>query len=92
MTGGRRGRAVGPSPNRPIVRNPMESKCWCGADIDPDRAELGFTTCVHHGHQKPHIGFMVYGHKTAGDIQIIPDNSRTQESLRLARRANARSR
>lgn len=70
----------------------MTHKCWCGADIDEDRYEAGFTTCILHGNSKPHVGFMNFSHKTAPDIVIIPDRPSTRETLRLANRANARSR
>lgn len=70
----------------------MERKCWCGAVIDEDRYEAGFTTCILHGSQRPHIGFTVYPHKTGGETVIIADTSRNSENVRLAKRAYARSR
>lgn len=67
-------------------------KCWCGELIDEDRFALGFSTCVQHASQKPHVGYMDFAHKTAPEIVIIPNNSKNEESLRRAQRINERAR
>lgn len=69
-----------------------EHRCICGAAIDEDRYDAGFKTCILHGSQRPHVGFMSYAHKTAPDIVIIPNTSGSQETIRIARRAYERGR
>ena len=61
----------------------------CGVEVHPERAELGFSTCVDCSDAKPKRGFMVYGPKTAGALQILPDDP---ESQRIAERAHRRER
>jgi hypothetical protein len=64
--------------------------CHCGNPISDERYEAGYTTCIKHASKTKKVGFMVYGHKTAGEIAVIdPSNS---EALRIAHRANNRSR
>lgn len=69
-----------------------EYKCICGAIITEDRYNAGFKTCILHGPNSQHVGFMSYAHKTAPDIVIIPNNSGSQETIRIARRAYDRGR
>jgi hypothetical protein len=68
----------------------MESKCFCGEPIPQERAEFGFNTCVKHSSAKPSVGFMSYGHKTAGEVVIISGND--EEQKRIARRCYERKR
>lgn len=66
------------------------ASCFCGQEIPQERVELGFNTCVKHSGQSPHVGFMTYGHKTAGEVTII--SSSNPENVRIARRAYERKR
>jgi hypothetical protein len=66
----------------------------CNTPIDPDRAEFLTETgkpltCPQHSNEQKKMTLMEYGHKTAGQIVIIPDNP---EAKRLALRAYHRSR
>lgn len=70
----------------------MTHYCFCGAAIDPDRFDAGFTTCIQHGDKYRHAGFMIFDHKTAPRLAIVPVRPGTEEPLRLAHRANRRSR
>ena len=49
--------------------------CGCGNNIEPERVSLGFincSSCAHRGADTPRVkGRMVYGHKTAGEIEIM---------------------
>ena len=65
-------------------------KCFCGKIIPEERLEFGFTTCLDCSKESKPIGFMVYGHKTAGEIVII--DSKDSESVRQAHRAHRRDR
>lgn len=65
-------------------------KCFCGAEIPIERSEAGYATCIEHSNAKKPVGFMVYGHKTAGEIVIV--NKDDEETLRQAQRAYRRSR
>jgi hypothetical protein len=64
----------------------------CGNPLPIERLEAlpNTTTCVDHSDATPKVGFMVYGHKTAGECILI--DPRDQEALRRAHRANSRSR
>lgn len=69
------------------------SKCiTCGSDIHPERLEALPDTkvCVTCSREPANVGFMEYGHKTAGYVQIIKGND--HEGLRRAQRAFKRSR
>ena len=49
-------------------------KCGCGNEIHPERWALGFKICLNCGEKfaakrKP-LGYICYGHKTAGEIVI----------------------
>lgn len=68
----------------------MKQACVCGAEIPEERLELGLTTCVAHSRQSPSQGFMMYGHKTAGEVVII--NGGDPEKLRQARNCYERKR
>jgi hypothetical protein len=64
----------------------------CGTEIPTERLEVlpDTKTCVSCSTVRAKVGFMVYGHKTAGTAVFV-DPSDT-ETLRLAKRGNARSR
>lgn len=66
----------------------------CGNPIDPDRLDIlpHTTLCVQctDSRQPTYKAFMVYGHKTAGEIAFV--KTQNAESLRIAERANARKR
>jgi hypothetical protein len=68
-------------------------KCkLCSLDIPIERLQAipGTTTCVKCSSVKSVHGFMVFGHKTAGELVMIsPDNT---EAMRQAQRSNKRSR
>ena len=53
--------------------------CGCGRQVETARAELGFTickTCAFSIPDRPKVkGRMVYGHKTAGSIEILSAES-----------------
>ena len=65
-------------------------KCFCGREIPEERIEFGFKTCVEHSGAKQSIGFMSYGHKTAGEVVIISGSDKEQQ--RIARRCYERKR
>jgi hypothetical protein len=48
--------------------------CGCGNEIPQERFELGFKTCVVCGERiaqsKRKVGYIHYGHKTAGSIVL----------------------
>lgn len=64
----------------------------CGNEIDPERLEVlpHTKTCVNCSREGRNVGFMEYGHKTAGYIQIVRCND--EEGLRRAKRAYRRAR
>lgn len=68
----------------------MESKCFCGKEICSERLDLGFNTCVDHSGARPSVGFMSYGHKTAGEVVIV--SGKDTEQQRIARRCYERKR
>ena len=53
--------------------------CVCGNIVEPERAEYGFVNCAACAHAGPDVskskGRMVYGHKTAGEIEIMSAES-----------------
>jgi hypothetical protein len=66
----------------------------CGANVHPDRVEWlrdnnKPVTCLAHSTAKSVTGFMVFSHKTAPELMIIPDGA---EARRVAERAFKRSR
>ena len=42
----------------------------CGDIIHPDRLEIlpGTRTCINCSCEEPIVGFMIYNHKTAGEV------------------------
>jgi len=48
--------------------------CGCGNEIPQERYDLGYKVCVVCGEKfaqkKKPFGAIIYGHKTAGEIQI----------------------
>jgi hypothetical protein len=54
---------------------PGNIMCGCGNNIEPERVSLSFincSSCAHRGADTPRVkGRMVYGHKTAGEIEIM---------------------
>jgi hypothetical protein len=48
--------------------------CGCGREISDERSALGFKVCLVCGErfaqQKRPVGYMHYGHKTAGSIVL----------------------
>lgn len=50
------------------------TKCGCGNSIPVERIELGYKICVECGErvaqQNKRVGFISYGHKTAGAIVL----------------------
>lgn len=68
-------------------------KCsLCSLDIPLERLEAlpKTSTCVKCSGVKGVQGFMVFSHKTAPELVLIP--AEESESIRQARRANKRSR
>lgn len=64
----------------------------CGQNISPERIEAlpNTTTCVKCSRENRKVGFMVSPHKTGAFLVLV--DSGDKESLRLASRANRRSR
>lgn len=64
----------------------------CGESIHPERLEVlpDTTTCAEHSRAVATQGFMVYPHKTGGEVILISGDNK--EALRQARRAYHRSR
>ncbi len=64
----------------------------CNEPIDAERLEVlpNTTTCPTHSRAVAAKGFMVYPHKTGGEVVLISGDNK--EALRLAKRANNRSR
>lgn len=63
----------------------------CNTPIPPERLEALPNTCycIEHAPTVKPTGYLVYSHKTAPELLIIPNNP---ESLRQAKRANRRAR
>lgn len=61
--------------------------CICGRSIEQERIQLNLRVCkvcAHSGRgQSNRKGIMVYGHKTAGDCQIV-----SEENFKDYRRLN----
>jgi hypothetical protein len=53
--------------------------CICGRSIEQERIQLNLRVCkvcAHSGRgQSNRKGIMVYGHKTAGDCQIVSEDN-----------------
>ena len=64
----------------------------CGTQIPAIRLEAlpGTDVCVRCSDEPKRVGFMVYGHKTAGECVMI--DARNSEALRQAIRADRRAR
>ena len=62
----------------------------CKAEIPLERLECGFKTCINCSNTKKVRGAMIFSHKTAPEIIIVPEND--SESIRRMERANKRSR
>lgn len=48
--------------------------CNCGKPIEPERLEFNLRSCFRCASAQPQSkpkGIMLYGHKTAGEIQIV---------------------
>lgn len=66
------------------------NKCHCGEVTPPERLELGLGTCIKHASNSKKVGFMVYGHKTAGEVVIL--DGKNSEHVRQAERTYRRER
>lgn len=66
-------------------------KCRCGADIPAIRLEIlpDTTTCAACSTESARKAYMVFSHKTAPDLVVVPDNP---EAERIAKRAFQRAR
>ena len=64
----------------------------CGCQIPQIRLDAipGVQTCVKCSDEPKRVGFMVYGHKTAGEVLTV--DPRNSEALRQAQRAYRRAR
>lgn len=64
----------------------------CGKPIAEERLEAlpGTTTCVNCSTEERVVGYLSYAHKTAPALIVV--NPKDKEALRLAQRANRRSR
>jgi hypothetical protein len=51
---------------------------------------MGFNTCIAHASTSKKVGYMVYGHKTAGEVVIL--DGQNKEHVRQAERAYRRDR
>jgi len=62
----------------------------CGEPIHPDRMELlpNTRTCVRCSTEEPIVGFMIYNHKTAGEVFI----AKGKENCRILDREYTRAR
>lgn len=79
----------------------MNNVCvTCGVDIS-ERVEIFKEIgkkcyfCLKCSPEQKAISFMVYGHKTAGTLLIVPQNNdgtNNQEKIRIAQRAYRRKR
>ena len=68
-------------------------KCiHCGCIIPPERLEVlpHTTTCVNCSTEQKNVAFMVYPHKTGGDVVVIDGSNK--EGVRQAKRAYRRAR
>ena len=64
--------------------------CKCGTKIPDIRLELGYSCCVNCSTEERRVCFMVYGHKTGGELVSV--DASDKEAVRQARRANERAR
>lgn len=66
--------------------------CKCSSEIDPERIEAlpNTTECAACSTTVRKVGFMVVPHKTGSFVAIIDGSN--AEQVRLAKRANRRSR
>lgn len=62
---------------------------WCSAFMPDERLEF-YDLCSKCNDEKPNKIFMVYGHKTAGSIQIVKGTN--AEGIRQAENAYRRKR
>ena len=64
----------------------------CNEPIHQERLEVfpDTTRCPTHSNAVPVKGFMVYPHKTGGEVVLIPTSNK--EAIRQAQRANRRAR
>jgi hypothetical protein len=64
----------------------------CSIEIPAERLEIlpHTTTCVKHSVEPKNKAFMVYGHKTGGEVVVV--NGSNKEAIRQAERAYARAR
>lgn len=76
-------------------------KCiHCDNQLDKDRTRFieitgKFPTCVNCSKEQPVVSMMNYGHKTAGEVLIVPNNpngTNNAEFVRQAKRAYRRGR
>tara|TARA_R110002020_G_scaffold347796_3_gene561467 strand:- start:1281 stop:1526 length:246 start_codon:yes stop_codon:yes gene_type:complete len=53
--------------------------CGCGRKVEDIRIDFGYRICAACAHEGPDVprpkGRMVYGHKTAGEIEILSAES-----------------
>lgn len=72
----------------------------CNNEIHPDRVEFikiakKQPTCINCSREQPSVTLMSYGHKTAGEVVVVPNNgdgSHNAEAIRQAQRAYRRAR
>lgn len=69
----------------------MKTCLVCGVPIPLERLEALPNTCycINHAPNVKQSGYLVYSHKTAPELLLIPNNP---ESHRQAKRANRRAR
>lgn len=71
----------------------MAQRCEvCDIVIPAERMEAlpNATRCVKHSDTARNKAFMVFGHKTGGEVTVVNGNNR--EAIRQAERANRRAR
>jgi len=66
--------------------------CGCGSEIPAERLEILPDTqvCADCSTEQRRVGFLVYGHKTAGEVVMV--DGADKEAVRQAERAYRRSR
>jgi len=66
--------------------------CGCGSEIPAERLEIlpDTKTCADCSTEQRRVGFLVYGHKTAGEVVMVDGGN--AEAIRQARRAYERAR
>ena len=59
--------------------------CICGKPVEPERVAFGLKvckSCAFNGMSEPRKkGIMIYGHKTAGECQIVSQDNLSQQFL-----------